>query len=83
MDDLFKRNEITKVLQEIFIFKSMKAEQVERVVMALEQRVYNPGDYLFKQGDESTHFFLIQSGSIEVSKDFGDGFWRPDYNIKR
>merc|ERR1712085_210870 len=45
----------------------MRAEQVSQVVRALKTRSYRPNEYIFKQGDKSDMFYLIKSGSIEVS----------------
>lgn len=67
--DVIRLNEIKKVLSDIFLFKNLHEDQVERTVRALEKRQYPAGDYIVQQGDEACHFFLIQSGAITVTKD--------------
>mmetsp|Transcript_16005 Transcript_16005/g.35080 ORF Transcript_16005/g.35080 Transcript_16005/m.35080 type:complete len:916 (+) Transcript_16005:65-2812(+) len=62
-------NEIKKVLQEVYLFKNLSADQIDRTVRSLERRKYSPGEAIVQQGDEANHFFLIQSGVIRVVKD--------------
>ncbi|CAD7971526.1 unnamed protein product [Amoebophrya sp. A120] len=73
IDDLIKQNEVFKVLKEIFIFKSMPSQQLKQVVSALSHKTYKHGEYVFKQGDPSDAFYLIKSGSIEVSINLPSG----------
>jgi len=68
--DLVERNNIKKVLREIFLFKSMKDQQVDEVVMRLEKKKYGANEYVFKQGDPSDSFYLIIKGTIAVTKVF-------------
>lgn len=67
--DVIRLNEVKKVLSDIFLFKNLHEDQMERTVRSLERRDYAVGEYIVKQGDEACHFFLIQSGAITVTKD--------------
>lgn len=67
--DVIHWNEIRKVLSDIFLFKMLHEDQIERTIRALEKRQYPAGEYIVRQGDEACHFFLIQEGAITVSKD--------------
>lgn len=66
--DIVRHNEIKKVLQDIFLFKNLREEQIDRIVRRMEQRSFAAGEVIVQQGDPAKHFFLIKSGSIVVKK---------------
>eukprot|EP00929_Paragymnodinium_shiwhaense_P065667 TRINITY_DN328_c1_g1_i1.p1 TRINITY_DN328_c1_g1~~TRINITY_DN328_c1_g1_i1.p1 ORF type:complete len:894 (-),score=239.89 TRINITY_DN328_c1_g1_i1:195-2876(-) len=68
LKQIARRNEIKKVLSDIFLFKNLREDQIERTVQRMEQVSYNAGDVIVRQDDPSKHFFLIQSGTICVKK---------------
>jgi len=35
----------------------------------LDERVYEPGDVIFKEGDTSTEMFILQEGKVVITKD--------------
>lgn len=67
--EVLRLNEIKKVLSDIFLFKNLSDDKIMRVVRSLERRRYAAGEKIVTQGDEAHHFFLIQSGTISVTKD--------------
>jgi len=67
--EVLRLNEIKKVLSDIFLFKNLSEDKIMRVVRSLERRRYETGEVIVRQGDEAHHFFLIQSGTISVTKD--------------
>lgn len=69
LKEVVRLNEIKKVLSDIFLFKNLNEERLERVVRSLEKRRYDAGTAVVQQGDEATHFFLIHRGTIQVTKD--------------
>lgn len=69
LKDAIRVNEIKTVLQDIFLFKSLYEEQINKVVKALSQRKYKDGEYVVQQGEDANHFYLIQSGVVRVTKD--------------
>jgi cGMP-dependent protein kinase len=69
--EVLRLNEIKKVLSDIFLFKNLSEDKIMRVVRSLERRRYAAGETIVRQGDEAHHFFLIQSGTISVTKDGG------------
>jgi cGMP-dependent protein kinase len=67
--DVIKFNEIKKVLGDIFLFKYLTEAQVDQTIRALERKRYAAGETIVQQGEDSKYFFLIQSGTIKVTKD--------------
>lgn len=47
----------------------LKAKETERVSHAY----YQPGDYIFHQGDPAANFYTIEKGEVEIVKDNGQG----------
>jgi len=72
--EVVRINEIKKVLSDIFLFKNLSEEQIDRVVRRLEQQSFKMDEVIVRQGDPAKHFFLIQSGTIVVKK--GDAVLR-------
>jgi len=58
--------EIKRVLTDIFLFKNLREDQVERTVRRLEQQTFAAGEIIVQQDDPARHFFLIQRGTICV-----------------
>lgn len=69
LSEVIRLNEIKKVLSDVFLFKNLPEEQIERTIRCLEKQTYIAGDVIVKQGDDARHFFLIQSGVICIMKD--------------
>eukprot|EP00746_Dinoflagellata_sp_MGD_P152323 gnl/MRDRNA2_/MRDRNA2_83579_c0_seq2.p1 gnl/MRDRNA2_/MRDRNA2_83579_c0~~gnl/MRDRNA2_/MRDRNA2_83579_c0_seq2.p1 ORF type:complete len:934 (-),score=200.73 gnl/MRDRNA2_/MRDRNA2_83579_c0_seq2:24-2825(-) len=69
ISECLRANEITKVLKEIFLFKTLKKPQIAKIVRSLEQKKFKEGDIIVQQGDVADNFYLIQYGTINVTKD--------------
>jgi cGMP-dependent protein kinase len=69
LGEVIRLNEIKKVLGDIFLFKNLSDDQVEQVMKKLERQVFSKGDFIVQQGEDATHFYLIHSGNIQVTKD--------------
>ena len=37
----------------------------------LDERVYEPGDVIFREGDTSTEMFIVREGKVVITKDVG------------
>lgn len=68
ISNVARMNDIKKVLSDIFLFKNLNMEQIDRVVRRLQQCHFAAGEVIVKQGDPAKHYFLIQSGTIVVKK---------------
>jgi cGMP-dependent protein kinase len=69
LSEVIRLNEVRKVLGDIFLFKNLSDGQVEQVMRKLERRTFGAKHVIVQQGEEANHFYLIHSGSIQVSKD--------------
>eukprot|EP00913_Durusdinium_trenchii_P004420 g4099.t1 len=69
LGEIVKMNEIKRVLGDIFLFKNLQNDQMERVIRSFEKCEYASGEVVVKQGAQANHFYLIQSGAIGVSRD--------------
>lgn len=69
LGEVIRLNEVRKVLGGIWLFKNLSDEQVEQVMRKLERRTFGPEHVIVRQGEEANHFYLIHSGTIQVSKD--------------
>ncbi|CAE7259532.1 Pkg21D [Symbiodinium pilosum] len=61
--------EIKRVLSDIFLFKNLNEEQIDRTVRELEQQIFAAGEIIVQQDDPARHFYLIQRGTVVVRKD--------------
>lgn len=61
--------EIKRVLSDIFLFKNLNEEQIDRTVRELEQQIFAAGEIVVQQDDPARHFYLIQRGTVVVRKD--------------
>jgi cAMP-dependent protein kinase regulator len=64
MDKLKKR------LLESFLFNSLDEGEFNVVVGAIEEKRYQPGDYVIKEGDQGDEMFLVESGNLDCTKVF-------------
>ena len=61
------------VLAEVDLFGSLPADAVERIAAAAEPRTLRRGDVLFREGDEGTHLYVVESGRIAIANKSFDG----------
>ena len=69
LSDLINNNDIKRILTQIFLFKSLSEEQVDRVVRAFTTQKYKPNDWIVQKGELAKHFFLIRDGSVKIIAD--------------
>ncbi|CAJ1362555.1 unnamed protein product [Effrenium voratum] len=69
LGEVVKMNAIKRVLGDIFLFKNLQNDQMERVVRSFEKCEYESGQVVVEQGEEANHFYLIQDGAIGVFRD--------------
>ncbi|KAE8222073.1 hypothetical protein CF319_g4671 [Tilletia indica] len=74
METNFRRRSMYEsLLKDVSLFESLSPAEIAKISDALEPRVYEAGDYVFKQGERGTEFFIIWEGSAEVRKKRADG----------
>ena len=59
-------NNIKRILQQIFLFKSLSEKEIDSTVRSFSERTYSENEFVVKKGDMASHFFLIRDGSITV-----------------
>ncbi|NDH17475.1 MAG: cyclic nucleotide-binding domain-containing protein, partial [Opitutae bacterium] len=59
--------EPVEVLREVVWLKGMPDQVIDKIIQASENRTYNSGDSLMKQGDEGNGLIVITRGSVKVS----------------
>ena len=65
-----EKEHLVAVLKQHMLFKQLGKSGMESVVMALERKEFSNGDVLIREGDKvADHFFILDSGQVEVLKD--------------
>lgn len=55
-------------LHDLFLFSQLDAAQLDRVVAMAKGNVLQEGERLFNAGDHASHFFLVVSGQIKLTR---------------
>jgi CRP/FNR family cyclic AMP-dependent transcriptional regulator len=53
-------------LEKIRLFKKLTVMEMARVMVNMDRSLYEPGEFIFQQDDDSTSFHIIGSGLVEV-----------------
>lgn len=61
------------LLRHIHIFRDLQDSDLEKLGKIASQEDFQPGDVLFREGDPSTAFYIIDQGSVRITKDAGGG----------
>ena len=56
------------LLRNAYLFSRLDEQQLNRVVEFSRKRVMEDGERLFEAGDQATHFYLITSGQIKLTR---------------
>lgn len=54
------------IIEKVTFLKTASRELLEDIMLALDHRVYVPGEKIFKAGDEGSCLYLIHSGVVEI-----------------
>lgn len=71
--NIFKRKEqahydILRILRKIPLFATLTPKEVKRVALAVYERKYQAGEFLFKEGNPGTGMFIIKEGAISIER---------------
>lgn len=69
-------------LRSLDLFKDLKAGELGQLVQSLHSRTYREGEILFLEGDIGRALFILESGSVELTKKDPDGGDRLIYRLK-
>lgn len=59
--------DIEETIKDIPVISSLKKPEQKKLAKSLEKRTYKPGDFVMKEGEIGTEFFLIVSGQCQVT----------------
>jgi CRP-like cAMP-binding protein len=58
---------LIEALDKAQLFSDLSAEEMEKIALLCEQRVYGKGDTVLSEGETSRELFIIGQGMVEVS----------------
>jgi diguanylate cyclase (GGDEF)-like protein len=65
--------EIISLLQNVYIFSSLSADEIENVVNHLHTITVKEGEAIFNEGDEGNELYIVKSGIVSTSIRLPDG----------
>lgn len=60
------QSNLIQLLQRHWLFGYLTPTEVNFTAKELQRKTYQPGDYVFYQGDDSNHLYIVISGEISV-----------------
>lgn len=48
------------------LFQGLSDNEIKEVLSIGQVRVYNPGDIVFKEGDEAAHIYVVEEGKLDI-----------------
>lgn len=64
-----QKERIKACLEKSFLFSSLDEDEMSTVILALKERVVEPDTRIIVQGDDGECMYLIESGSVDCTKD--------------
>ena len=61
-----QRQRKAEAAKNIFIFRSLDQEQIDKILDAMFERMVECGEYVIRQGDDGDNFYVIDSGVYHV-----------------
>ena len=58
--------DIEQLVAELDFFKALAPEQVATVAGCGRTRAFRPGEYVLREGEEESHFYVIRNGSVTI-----------------
>ncbi len=66
---LINAEDVLPILSKINIFGGLSGEQLHTLFGLLKKVFYPAGEYVFRQGEEPSHIYIIESGEIKIVAD--------------
>eukprot|EP00613_Pedinella_sp_CCMP2098_P065979 CAMPEP_0171988416 /NCGR_PEP_ID=MMETSP0993-20121228/275891_1 /TAXON_ID=483369 /ORGANISM="non described non described, Strain CCMP2098" /LENGTH=648 /DNA_ID=CAMNT_0012641389 /DNA_START=64 /DNA_END=2007 /DNA_ORIENTATION=+ len=57
---------LTRVMQGHFLFAALHPDNLAELVAAMEKQEHSPGAAVVTQGESGEHFYVVQSGELEI-----------------
>lgn len=64
-----ERRENFQILSQCKLFKAWPKGKVEKLCNTCVRKVFEPGDYIFRQGDSPDDLFVVVEGSVNIFKE--------------
>jgi len=62
-----------KALTTVSLFERMSPKHIKAIAAICTERVFKPGEYLMKQGENGVGLFIVMSGKVRVEKTSASG----------
>lgn len=69
LPNLMQKNSLISVLKQVYILRPLSLEKLETLISVLKVEEYPENSTIFKQGDFSDSFFIIQEGKVDIIRD--------------
>lgn len=57
---------VNAILSRISVWGGLTSEQQEKIYKRLEVGAFKKGEYIFRQGEQPTHVYLVKSGAVDI-----------------
>ncbi|MCE5272856.1 cyclic nucleotide-binding domain-containing protein [bacterium] len=64
-----ERNRLLRELTTSFFFSDFTEEELSLLLECAQPIDFDPGDFIFKEGDIGVHFYVILEGRVEIRKE--------------
>ena len=68
-----ENSEIHRVLESCEFFKGLELNHIEKIASLCQVDNYEPGEYIFRQGDFGEHLYIIATGHIFLERSMNLG----------
>lgn len=65
-----QKNRITQKIMKSILFNSLDEKELNTVIDAMEEKHYEAGNSIIKQGDNGDVLYLVESGELDCYKEF-------------
>lgn len=63
---LSNKKDIVPILNKISIFGALNNKQLQGVLKLLTKTLYSANEYIFKEGSDPSHIYIIESGKVKM-----------------
>ena len=75
------RQRLTRALDESFVFSSLPAEHRQALLQCMFEHSVDQGEEVIREGEDGDHFYLVDSGELEVRVSEDDGATRAVFAL--
>jgi cAMP-dependent protein kinase regulator len=75
-----QKNSIMNKCKDNFMFNCLEENELNTVLLAFEEKKYEPGDIVIKQGDQGDVLYLVDKGKLDCQRVFNPG--EPPKHLK-